>query len=617
MSSTKFQERLAERRAQREAEELAQKAELTAHDEDLLPQVEYERSEEDNELDAVLEGIDIIDAYRRWCGKMEPKVRGDQREGIMISCPVPGHIDSNPSAWINLDKQTWNCATCGGGDKFDIAAYRMGFNVPGYKEGAEFHKLREAMARDFGYTVSKTLGGATIVIPPVEEEDYEPPDEAKIINLHDEDDDDFDPTVALSPGLDWRPVCPPETFLYEYMKATTIDDIAEEFHLFNGLIALGFALGKDVRLWDSLPVYGNLFICTLGSSGTGKSRSKKHLDALLEKALPYDKHTIPSKGVKKINSPGSGEYLIQSFMEPVPDPTDSRRIAYYAPVKGIVFYPELSSLTGRSSRVGSTIKDTLQQFYDMDKHISTGAITTHEKIAQDPFGSAITTSQPKRLRDLVSDQDIVSGFLNRWLFVTGTEKPRPAIGGVIIDINPAVKPLEAIHGWAGSFKSDEFIQWSNAAWVKFTEFFNEMIVPDQRRSQTDLMSRLDLTMKKLVLLFAANRMEKEVSEQSVLDAMYCYPYIKATYSLIGSEITNTLAHEVSEAIDGVCQRFEKKHKKSPTISEIARLLARRNYDKGLLLKIIKYKIELGEIEEIRIPAPLRGGKATVRYRYVG
>jgi hypothetical protein len=615
MSSTKFEERLAERRAQREAAELAQKAELAAHDEDLLPQIEYERSEEDNELDAALEGIDIIDAYRRWCGKMEPKVRGDQREGIMISCPVPGHIDSNPSAWINLDKQTWNCATCGGGDKFDIAAYRLGFNVPGYKEGAEFHKLREAMARDFGFTVSRTLGGATIVVPPVENEEYEPPTEAEIVNLNDEDDD-FNPESFLAPGLDWHPVCPPETFLYEYMKATTIDDIAEEFHFFNGLVALGFALGKDVRLFDAQPVYGNLFICVLGSSGSGKSRSKRYLDTLLSKALPYDKHIIPCKGVKRINSPGSGEVLIQSFMEPVPDPANSRIISYYAPVKGIVSYPELSSLTGRSARVGSTIKDTLQQFYDMEDRIETSAITTGGKIAQDPFASAITTSQPSRLRDLLSDKDVVSGFINRWLFVTGTEKPPVAIGGEIIDVGPAVKPLEAIHGWAGSFKATEMMQWSNEAWVKFTEFFNEMIVPDIRRSGTALMSRLNVTMKKLVMLFAANRMEKIVSEQSVLDAMYCYPYIKATYALIGNEISHTLASEISDAINGVCQRYEKKHKKSPTISEIARLLARRKYDKGLLLKVIKYKIELGEIEEIRPKAGTRGN-SQVRYRYVG
>src|SRR5687768_1442359 len=101
-------------------------------------------------MDQVLEKISVIDAYNRWCRKMVPVVKGNQREGIKISCPIPGHTDNNPSAWISIDKQTWFCGGCQvGGDKYDIAAYWLGFPVPGYKDGSEFHKLRERMASDF------------------------------------------------------------------------------------------------------------------------------------------------------------------------------------------------------------------------------------------------------------------------------------------------------------------------------------------------------------------------------------------------------------------------------------------------------------------------------------
>src|SRR3546814_6014676 len=72
------------------------------------------------------------------------------------------------------------------------------------------------------------------------------------------------------------------------MDATVKDDVPEEYHFWNGLLGLGFALGRDVSLMDFQPVYGNLFVCTLGRTGSGKSRAKGHLDRLLSTALPHE-----------------------------------------------------------------------------------------------------------------------------------------------------------------------------------------------------------------------------------------------------------------------------------------------------------------------------------------
>ena len=47
--------------------------ESVTFDPSLIPSVavpQYERSEVDLEMDNVLDGIDIIEAYRKWCGKM-------------------------------------------------------------------------------------------------------------------------------------------------------------------------------------------------------------------------------------------------------------------------------------------------------------------------------------------------------------------------------------------------------------------------------------------------------------------------------------------------------------------------------------------------------------------
>ena len=130
-------------------------------DDDIID-VKSDSESSDPEMDAAIESIDIISAYRKWCGKSEPRV-GSRTESIKVSCPNPDHPDADPSAWINTEKKTWYCGKCEeGGDVYDLAAIYFGYPRPGYKEGQEFHKLRQQMAEDFGYVVKKVAGGTVI-----------------------------------------------------------------------------------------------------------------------------------------------------------------------------------------------------------------------------------------------------------------------------------------------------------------------------------------------------------------------------------------------------------------------------------------------------------------------
>lgn len=620
---TKFRQKLAERRAQREAEEAKKVTpQLSNIEEDLIPEADYDRTQTDIDLDNAIDSISVIDAYNRWCGKMTPIVRGDQREGIKISCPIPGHIDSDPSAWINLDKQTWFCGGCQeGGDKFDIAAYYTGFPVPGYKDGAEFHKLRERMASDFGYTVVPEVGGGSRVVSPIEENDKPGPsaDIVELYNDNEDDDDEEDESAAYLPTLDWRPVCPPQTFLGTYMEQTTPDDVPEEYHFAHALLAIGLAIGKDVMLFDRKPIVGNLFICTLGRTGAGKSRALSYLDDLIQRALPYDYHSVPSKGAKKVSAPGSGEHLVAQFMEPVTDPTEPKKIAYYAPVRGLVDFNELAALVARSGRTGSTLTTHLQEMYDALPRVATGSMTSGAKIAIHPFASAITTSQPKALKKLLTKGDVDNGFLNRWVFINGTEKQRVAIGGAVIDVRPAIEPLQNIQGWSAIFRKDSILNWSEKAVIEYTRFFHDTLEVDRKEAEkngnADVVARLDLTIKKLVLLFAANRMEDEASEQSVRDAIYCYEYLKACYSIPWGAINSNEYNDMVTDIEYQIKRLEAKTGKGVTIKQLTDLL-RRKYQQDKIEKAIDNLVKYGLVE-MQTTKQKGPGRPTRRFKYVG
>jgi hypothetical protein len=615
---SKFRQKLAERQAREAAERKLALETAPQFDPEVVPDDPYERSDADRQMDEIIASIDIIDAYIRWIGKMRPVVKGSQTESIMISCPIPGHKDSKPSAWINSEKQVWHCGACEqGGDVHDFAAFHFGYPVPGYKEGATFHELRQKMAEDYGFVITRLPGGVTSITPPEEEADepaspaveVEEQPTAELIELYDEGDREL-----FLPSLDWRPIVPPDTFLDAYMKACVQDDVPEEYHLFHGLLAIGFALGRDVRLADLVPVYGNLFICTLGASGSGKSKAGYHLDKLLNTALPHDWTDPSSKGVRKVASPGSAEVLIHHFQKPITDPADPKKIIGYAPVRGLIDFNEFSSLIGRANRQGSVLTPTLMQFYDMQTTVATSSMTHGAKEATEPFASALTTTQPLSLRRLFNMFDEVSGFLNRWVFIPGTPKQRVAIGGVRVDIDPAVEPLQNILGWAASFRSDEFMEWSDPAAKLFTEFFHDQIEPDKANADNAMIVRIDLLMKKMILLFSGNMHQKLVHEQAVRDAIYCYDYLKESYAVPAGQIGNTLTSEVSEAVLFQARKAAQRGH-ALSLNDIAKLLKRRKYPNELLLKTVDSLVKLGFLT-VQQPKAGSVGRPTTRYKYV-
>lgn len=616
-------------------------------DADLIPEIDgtYERTEADIEVDRVIDGIGVVDAYVRYIGKMVPKA-GRKTESIMVSCPKPDHADKNPSAWLNSDKDTWFCGTCNeGGDKFDFFAWHFGFPVPGYKEPEQFVALRKRVAEDNGVIVkTDALTGrtktATVVIE--DEDDGATPDgppptpviEPSAAGTSEPDASDFPPpgpSVAVIPTalaiehedstgdfiqyptIDWRTIAtPPGSFLSRWMEETSSDDLPDEFYFWLGMQAIGFAIGRETELGDNPHVRGNLFVCLYGGTGMGKSRSTGHLTRLLREALPYDHDDPTNTGTYLMPNPGSAEALVDAFSKPVMDLTDPKKIDHYAGVRGFVRIDEFSSLAARSARVGSAMKPTLMEFYDGYNAVELRSRGAGHVVADRHFAQVVTTTQPKAIRDLVSGTDVDSGFINRWVFACGPEKRLESFGRKPIDVAACVPLLQAIRVWS-STRRHRPVTLTPEALRLWDDFFRRTLVPAKK--EDSLLTRADLTMKKIMLLLAANRHLDEVDAECMTDTIELWDYLRRSYGLIQGEIGMGEYEDCHQRIIAVIKRFEATKGKPPTKRDISRLMHRDPYNGEMIVRVLKAMMSLGEVEDVEY-ASKKGGPTTTRYKYV-
>lgn len=626
-------------------------------DDDLIPDVLGDRSEEDLEIDSIIDSIDVLDAYRRWIGKEVNEKTTGQREGVKVSCPNPGHRDSDPSAWLNLDKKTWFCGGCQeGGDVYDLAAIKFGYPRPDYKEGKTFHELRQEMAESYGYRF-KTVAGTEIIwreddgaggtsasdsdagesdrelagregseasepgagsVSGGSEPDHEGAEEkeATVTHLRAEDVPDDEEEEILYPTIDWRKMVPEDTFLWSYMSECSKDDSPEEYHFWHGLLALAHAVGRNVFLDDLKFVYGNMLVCLLGGTGYGKSRSRYWLEEVLEEAVPFQDTGLDTTGCKQVPVPASGENLIAQFQHIAIDPALPKGgPVVRTPVNGIVDYDEFAGLLSRAMRQGSTLKPYVQAFADSKRKISSSSNTGGTFEAYQPFCSITASTQPKAVRALLSKYDAGSGFLNRWVFVGGQRKKRESIGGkrssIHVDLDEPIELLKKVRAWGSMEREVVMDDDGYEAWDKW---FHKEIEPMQLKDETDLLPRIGLTMKRLLLLFAINEKRTVVGKEDVEKIKPLFEYLVSCYGIINAEIGITQMTEITQEILRHIQRLQEQTGRGATARELGQRLKRKNYSPDLIKKALETLVALDWVDIDKSKGP---GRPSIRYKVVG
>jgi hypothetical protein len=663
-------QRVIRERLEREAKEAAGVAEppsaapVPAHDADLIPDVgTAERSAADREIDRMIGGIGILDAYAKWSGKgFTPRIVGSQRESIKIRCPLPSHPDKDPSAWVNLDKDTWFCGGCeAGGDKFDIAARGLGFPVPGYQEGANFVRLRERMVEDYFGKVVKKVGDIAVV-ETIETVDYDPhgseasapapvpgssPDhqpepppetpsvtpeppapvpagsptdpgpepEPGVASIHEivpDHDDAWGIKSLGAPALAWESLFAENTFLYRWCAENTKhNDIPDEFFAMGtGPMALSMIAGRRAYLLSGDDkILGNHFVCMMGHTGTGKSRAIGQLKKLLRAAAPFDKDSYADDGVL-IVPPSSPEALQDAFLKEFEDPSTEKK--FQVPVRGLVSWNEMSEIVAIARREGNVLVPKLLDLYD-GVPLTNNTRSHGLRTVEEPFGSLVTTTQSRAIRLLFQENDLISGFLNRWWFVAGPDK-EPIAFDHSTRIDGATAALINVNEWIehdltaatqGAIRLSPDARASFETWYK-TELYPMKIDP--------LYGRVDHAARKIMLLLTLNNREMQVTTDTVQRTRIIVDYLIESYKLMRGQIGQGPARDCIERIKTIVTEYEAKNGKGkfPSRRYIWRMTGTR-FDPMLFERVMKFLINQGVLEEHTVRAS--NGRAVLTYEW--
>lgn len=591
------------------------------YDADLIPDIEPGGlTPEQIQQDALIDSIDIVDAYTRFIGKMTPDPKG-RTESIMISCPTPGHADANPSAWMNSDKKTWFCGGCQvGGDLYDLAAIHFGID---YKSDPKnlFPVLKDKVAEAYGFRITyNEVTKQETVSEIIHEPDPEPtPPSLTVVPEPDEDEEDHSWELELDASdirIEWDQIIPPNTFMYEWMTSLCIDAVPHEYHFWTGVMALGFASNRQVTLRDKIPVKGNLFVCLYGPTGSGKTQAIYPLRRLIEETLPWQEDPISGPtGVKVVPMPASGEGMIDSFRADIKDPSTMKTIDL-KPVSGMLIQNEFSSLIARGERQGSTMSDTVIDMYDAVEGfpISTNSRTSGVVSALSPYMSIITSTQPKRIKSFLRKTDLESGLLNRFIIAGGVKRMK---GQAVQDDEPDLTAaIDFFRNLVNANKGERQIPLRNsAAYPLLQDFYTKYIEPYQDDPDQDgVFARIDLTLKKLILAFCINENKTEPDADLMERVLRLYPYLRVTYSHLTDTLHLTDTGELEDKIKTFCALYEKKHGKPAANRDIVRHIGKK-FTLEDQARAMKNLIAMEQIKPVEFK-PTRG-PATTRFQFIG
>lgn len=445
----------------------------------------------------------------------------------------------------------------------------------------------------------------------------------------DEDDNETVEEIQTrtQPKFDWLPIGRNGSFIDRYMACLKHEEYPDSLGFSAALMCLSFIADRNVTIEMRDPLYGNFGMIMVAETGVGKSRAFDHAERVMREAMPFrdaelaiasGASILPSKGVKFVTGAGSGENIIKQFESKVPvgQKADGETEYEWSTVRGIISYDELATFVSKASNTASTVRQRMMQFLDGRPEIKNDTNTNGNFMAYRPFACIHSGVQPGALHDLFTKSDETSGFLNRFMFFTGTLKPRLTYKAPVTDMSDAAKAFKDLKDFWDA--QGDVVLDDSLIWAERFEYFDKVSDNLQRRGTKDIFKRLDVMLNKIILLICVNEKTTTITSDILHKAIHLHTYFIETFEYVSAEIYNPILSPSVETLeDRIIKRIiestnEKKAEghqapedyavTSRSIRDSAvRSMARKSPlgERDALTRALKSLVEIGDIKAIK------------------
>lgn len=306
------------------------------------------------------------------------------------------------------------------------------------------------------------------------------------------------------------PPCPDIAFYgwfgrYRDLMAPTTE-APDAFHLAAALTLAGAMIGRRVRsYYASDAIFANLYTVLIGASGSSRK------DTAIKRAtgLPFEpadvRRTVyPSFGIFRDVS--SGEGLVKTLKD---SPNGN----------ALLYLTEIMTMMTNARRKGTaTILDRLIEAWDTPAKLENLNKLSPVTVTE-PYLSIVAATQPIRLARAMTDEDIHSGFANRWLYVIGSGK-EPMSRPPAVDRRAAYRLYLEMHDAITAHQDGAVLPWDAGANDEWDRWYLTLVAGSGVNEDEDAMRvRHPSLAQKIALIYAVSDKAKAIGARHVSAAI--------------------------------------------------------------------------------------------------
>ena len=324
----------------------------------------------------------------------------------------------------------------------------------------------------------------------------------------------------------------------DLMKETTA--APDQFHLGSAFVLTSALTNRRVRVfYNNEVMLTNLFVALIGRTGT------TFKDTAMKRALEQLPTYMPVNHIERINYQFIRDVSSQQgLIKNLSDKTNA-----------ILKMSEMTTMLRNAKRKSTeTILDAMITSWDGGVLENNAKL---EPLAADSYQlNVIAATQPGRLANQMTSEEIESGFANRWIYVFGQGKTPRAITEDI-DPDEAGRLLVELRRAVNSYMEGTVLRLDSSGRALFTEWFDaeqKAIRDDGDEDRADMRARHANLIMKLGAIYAISAGAPAITDEHIQPAIdfigWMWGEIKAVMRSWGASLDIQLEERIREVLEG-------------------------------------------------------------------